>query len=83
MELQDIKKQLNSVSTTVNEIRSVLIGNEHDKESGFLNRVKDLEAAVERLEKFKDRLIYAVIGMGIPTSYGIFKIFSTILNILK
>jgi len=83
MELEEIKKQLSSIQIAVNEIRITVIGNEYDKESGFISRVKTLEDSVDKLERFKDRLTYVIIGMSVPTSYGLFKIFSDVVNIIK
>ena len=81
MELEDIKKQLTSMNVSLNKITDVLVGNEHDKESGFLCRVKELELSVDKLEKFKDRIMYITVGMSVPSTYGIYKFLSVIFNL--
>lgn len=83
MELEDIKKQISNINETVNEIYCVLIGSEHDKESAFLSRVKVLETQVKSLTEFKQRMIYMAIGVSIPSTYGTFKIITTLLSFAK
>lgn len=83
MELEDIKKQISNINETVNEIYGVLIGSEHDKESAFLSRVKVLETQVKSLTEFKQRMIYMAIGVSIPSTYGTFKIITTLLSFAK
>lgn len=67
-EIDELKKKLD-------EVLSLLRGNTLDKtDQGFIGSVNDLEKRVTGLEKWKDRIVWMVIGMGVPASIGIVEI---------
>jgi len=67
-EVEELKKKLD-------EVLSLLRGNTLDKnDQGFIGSVNDLEKRVSALEKWRDRLVWMVVGMGIPASVGIAEI---------
>jgi hypothetical protein len=73
-EVDELKKKLD-------EVLSLLRGNILDKsDMGFIGSVNDLEKRVSTLEKWKDRIVWMVIGMGIPASVGIVEILKKLLT---
>lgn len=72
-EIDELKKKLD-------EVLILLRGNALDKsDQGFTGAVNDLENRVSVLEKWKDRVVWMVIGMGIPASVGIIEILKKLL----
>jgi hypothetical protein len=73
-EVDELKKKLD-------EVLNLLRGNTLDKsDQGFIGSVNDLEKRVSTLEKWKDRIVWMVIGMGIPASVGIVEILKKLLT---
>lgn len=72
-EVDELKKKLD-------EVLSLLRGNILDKnDNGFIGSVNDLEKRVTTLEKWKDRIVWMIIGMGIPASVGMIEILKKLL----
>jgi hypothetical protein len=72
IEIDELKKKLD-------EVLSLLRGNTLDKnDQGFIGSVNDLEKRVTSLEKWRDRIVWMVIGMGIPASVGVVEILKKI-----
>jgi hypothetical protein len=72
IEIDELKKKLD-------EVLSLLRGNTLDKnDQGFIGSVNDLEKRVTSLEKWRDRIIWMVIGMGLPASVGVIEILKKI-----
>jgi hypothetical protein len=73
-EIDELKKKLD-------EVLSLLRGNTLDKtDQGFIGVVNELEKRVTTLEKWKDRIVWMFIGMGIPASVGIMEILRKLLT---
>lgn len=71
-EVDELKKKLD-------EVLSLLRGNILDKsDQGFIGSVNDLEKRVSTLEKWKDRIVWLFIGMGLPASVGVIEILKKI-----
>lgn len=71
-EVDELKKKLD-------EVLSLLRGNILDKsDNGFIGSVNDLEKRVTTLEKWKDRIVWMMVGMGIPASIGVVEILKKI-----
>lgn len=74
VEVDELKKKLD-------EVLSLLRGNILDKtDQGFIGSVNDLEKRVTGLEKWKDRIVWMFIGMGIPASIGVVEILRKLLT---
>lgn len=72
LEVDELKKKLD-------EVLSLLRGNNLDKnDQGFIGSVNDLEKRMTSLEKWRDRIVWMVIGMGIPASVGVAEILKKI-----
>jgi hypothetical protein len=72
IEIDELKKKLD-------EVLSLLRGNHLDKnDQGFIGSVNDLEKRMTTLEKWKDRIVWMFLGMGIPASVGIVEILKKI-----
>lgn len=81
----EIQKQLEGIDRKLTTIWHLLSGNELDKSSGLINKVKDieeeqlkLERKVEKLEKLKDRVFWIFIGMGFPAGIGAWELIKNI-----
>jgi hypothetical protein len=73
-EVDELKKKLD-------EVLSLLRGNILDKnDQGFIGSVNDLINRVSSLEKWKDRIVWMFIGMGIPASIGVMEILRKLLT---
>lgn len=71
-EITSIDKQVHEVNNKVTAILEILRGNELDREDkGFIGRVNNHELRIMRLEKLLDKGKWILIGMGIPSGYGI------------
>jgi hypothetical protein len=71
-EVDELKKKLD-------EVLSLLRGNNLDKnDQGFIGTVDDLQKRVTGLEKWKDRIVWMFLGMGIPASVGVVEILKKI-----
>jgi hypothetical protein len=80
--INQLSKDLEEVMGDVKSILYILTGTEHDSTTGLLNRfaeqkieaatkIQILEKRVDKLEKWKDRIIWAGLGMALPAGYGI------------
>jgi hypothetical protein len=85
MELELIKKQVQEVNGKVSLILTLLSGNELDKDTGLINTVKlmqkdydKIEERVAKLEKWKDKFFWMMIGMAMPAGYGISELLGSI-----
>lgn len=92
MEFDALKKQVNDVNNKVADVNSkvtdilhLLKGNDLDKEGSMVIRLKeqeqDIQAVndrVEKLEKWKDRIVWMIAGMSIPAGYGVVEIITAI-----
>ena len=78
-ELDRIQDSVDSIDQKLMRIEAFLSGNELDREDkGLIGRVNDLEKRVLLLEKWKDRIFWTLIGMGIPAGIGIYNILEKI-----
>lgn len=73
------QEKLISVEEKVSTILDLLQGNKLNKaDRGLVGTVDDHEERITSLEKWKDRLIWTVVGMGLPASVGIVEILKKI-----
>lgn len=76
LELNKIEGLLKKVEIKVDGLRAFLSGNELDKDDrGMVGKVNDLEQRIASLEKWKDRIFFLMIGMGLPAGVGVWEIF--------
>lgn len=76
---QQLKDKVDEIGNKVSSILSLLQGNKLDKnDNGVIGTVDDLHERVTNLEKWKDRIVWMVIGMGLPASVGIMEILKKI-----
>jgi hypothetical protein len=78
-DLEQIEKLVAAVDTKVTGIIAFLRGNELDKEDkGLVGRVNEIERRTENLEKWRDRIFWALIGMGLPAGVGTWELVKSI-----
>jgi hypothetical protein len=71
--------EVDELKMKLDEVLSLLRGNILDKsDNGFIGSVNDLEKRVSTLEKWKDRIVWLFIGMGLPASVGVIEILKKI-----
>jgi hypothetical protein len=71
--------EVDELKMKLDEVLSLLRGNILDKsDNGFIGSVNDLEKRVNTLEKWKDRIVWLFIGMGLPASVGVIEILKKI-----
>lgn len=70
----EVSKQLEEIKVMVKAVYELVVGNEHEKENGLLERVKELETQSATFKKYIDRLTFTAIGMGFPASWGLIDI---------
>lgn len=80
MELSNLEEKVNDVDDKVSSILTLLKGNDLNREDkGVIGIVNDLEERVATLEKWKDRIVWMFIGMGVPASVGVIEILRKLL----
>ena len=76
---QQFKDKVDEIGNKVSSILSLLQGNKLDKnDNGVIGTVDDLHDRVTKLEKWRDRIVWMVIGMGLPASVGVIEILKKI-----
>lgn len=71
-EIHRLDENIQTVDRKVSSILSILSGNELDKEDkGLIGTLNHLDERVSKLEKFKDRAMWFVIGLSVPAGFGI------------
>lgn len=67
----EIQGKIENMATMIREIHHVVIGSEHDKNSGLLERVRRLESKTDNQDKLINKAKWLIIGMSAPASWGI------------
>lgn len=71
-QIEGIAAKQDSTSRNVYKILALLEGD--DFADGMVSAVKDHEIRISKLEKIKDKTTWVIMGMSIPTGYGIVEI---------
>ena len=83
-QMETLKKELQQVNEKLNSIITLLNGHELDNEAGgMVQRVHLIDNRLNRLESFKDRVIYVCIGASIPASWGIIDIIGKVISAVR
>ena len=76
--VSDIDHKVSGIDQNVTTILHLLTGTHLDKNQGLLFEFNEerernilLEKRVTKLEKWRDRIIWMMVGMALPTGYGI------------
>lgn len=67
----EIEGKIENMAMMIREIHHVVIGSEHDKESGLLERVRHLESTTEYQGKVINNAKWLIIGLSAPASWGV------------
>lgn len=81
--VEQFQKEFKEVKEMVNSIYTLLAGHQHDESLGLIHWKKEAEKRIERLERFKEKIIWVAIGMSIPTGLGFFKIVQFIVGYIR
>jgi hypothetical protein len=68
------EKDMQELKKMVSEIYYVVVGSEHDKETGLIERVKTLEVEQDKQKNFINRITWICVGMGMPAGWGVVEI---------
>jgi len=69
------------VNKHVEEILNLLKGSSLNKQDvGFIGMVLDIKKRLEKLERFKDKVIWVIVGMSLTSGYAISEIISRLIN---
>jgi hypothetical protein len=80
-EIQALRKSIYDLTTKTDSILSILQGQELDEnDHGMIGKTNDMGKRLSRLERFKDRATWLIIGMSIPAGYGITEVLSWVLT---
>jgi len=81
----DLEEQVKAIDKKVTSILHLLTGTDLDRSQGFLHQFEEerkenelLEQRVAKLERWKDRIVWSLVGMALPAGYGIVDILHTI-----
>lgn len=85
---EQFEKDLQELKVDVKEILYLLTGTEYDSTQGLLHQfanekiksvtiIEKLEMRVVKLEKMKDKIVYAGLGLALPAGYSIADIIHT------
>lgn len=78
-EIVPLKSEITKLNQKVDKIIDILSGNEYDKnDSGLVGDVRQLKIRVAKLERWKDRVIYILIGASFVAGWTIPDILSKI-----
>lgn len=84
----DIETQVKGIDKKVTEILYLLNGTAMDPTQGFLHQFilekkqnDELEKRIVKLERWRDRIVWSLVGMALPAGYGIVDILHTIFKI--
>lgn len=73
--------KIDRVAQEVSDILALLQGSTLNKQDvGFIGMVLENRRRLEKLEKFKDRVIWIIIGMSLTSGYAISDIISRLIN---
>lgn len=76
--------KLNLVRVDIKDVLVLLKGNPHNStDLGVLGRLTSSEKRIEKLEKFKDRVIWVIVGMALTSGYGISEIVRRVSEYIK
>jgi ElaB/YqjD/DUF883 family membrane-anchored ribosome-binding protein len=71
-EIHQMQNEIRQVNSKVDKILDVVSGNALDKnDQGIMGDVRNLKARVAKLERWKDRVIYALIGVSFGAGWTI------------
>jgi hypothetical protein len=74
-----LKDKVDEIGNKVSSILSLLQGNKLDKnDNGVIGFVDDIHKRLTNLEKWKDRMVWMFVGMGLPASVGVVEILKKI-----
>lgn len=81
LELENLSNKFDTMSQKVDKMYQLMIGNELDEDSGYVQKIKTLEVEVKSLVEFKKRIIWVGIGMSITSGVGVWQIVQYIIGL--
>jgi hypothetical protein len=82
--IDQLKEDIQEVGGKITKILSLLQGNDLDKDDkGLVGTVNDIDKRVKTLEKWKDRIVWLLIGLSIPAGVGFSQFFAWVGTFVK
>lgn len=79
--IEEVVFRMEGMEQNLTRILSLLAGNSLDRnDSGVVGQMAQLKARVEKLEKWKDKAVYTIIGLAFGAGWGISDLLSKIFN---
>lgn len=80
MDANELEKKIVGIEKSLSKVLSLLGGNDLDKDdNGIVGTVSEHDKRIENLEKWKDRFVWTVIGLGLPSGIGVYEILKKII----
>lgn len=70
--------ELSTLTRKVDQILDILVGNGLTEEKGLVGKVDEVDERIKKLEKFKDKALWILMGMALPGGVGVAKILGAI-----
>lgn len=78
--LNETRENMFQIKNKLNDIIDLLKGDEFGGSQGIVSNMKDQEARIKKLENFRDRTIWTIGGLSIPSGYGLWEVLRKIFN---
>ena len=75
-----INTRLEDIETTLNEIKTALLGNDFNNKKGYLKKVDTIEERVQSLEKNQAAQKWFLFGSGVTGGAGLVKVLESIFS---
>jgi hypothetical protein len=72
------KKVMYEIKDRLDDVLTALKGDDLGHSRGIIPIVKDHEDRIKKLESLKDRTMWTVFGLSIPSGYGLWEFFNKV-----
>lgn len=82
--IDGVEEKVNNIDKNVNLMVILLRGNEFDKsDGGMIGEQTELRRRLDRLEKFKDKMIWVLVGASLVTGLNLVQLIDMVITALK
>ena len=73
--LKETRANMYEIKNELKDIKAILVGDEYQHAKGVVLMLKDHDERIEKLEKLKDRATWTILGLSVPSGYGVIEFF--------